>query len=479
MNNLKLILLLIIASLASATGYAQISGPDTLCFGPASLVTYTCPLYGTWSSSNPTAVAIDVVTGHVTTTTPGTATITFTISVSSGGGFYTKDVTVVYPPSLFTSESPAPCSNTCTLFVSGAATYIWTPSTGLSCTTCASPIVTICGIGAYTVNATDATGCTASAVVSPVIDYIQGHITFSGTPPASPSLKVWLIQFNPADSSITATDSVTTCMDVSDPYFEFAFKPAGNYLLKAKLIGTTPGTSGYIPTYSTSTPYWYSAGTITHAVGTTDLHNIDMVYGTVPSGPGFISGYVYTGAGKGTAGIPAVGMLIYLKNTSGQILTYTYTDAAGLYSFGSVAYGSYVIYPEEHRYYTTPSPTITLSAGTPSVTNTDFKQYTTSRRILPYTAPTSVFGSLAENTGVDIYPNPTSGHATVLTGLQIGGMATISLTDMIGRAVYSGEIQINNKGQGDIDLSNIPAGTYILRMTSQRFSYTGKVTRQE
>eukprot|EP01030_Chromulinospumella_sphaerica_P034381 gene34381-biopygen12305 len=95
--------------------------------------------------------------------------------------------------------------------------------------------------------------------------------------------------------------------DAGTEYYSFDSKPAGNYLVKAKLLSATPGTSDYIPTYGSSTPNWYLAASTAHATGAVDVQDINMIYGTVPSGPGFISGYVYAGGGKSVCyQLPAV-----------------------------------------------------------------------------------------------------------------------------------------------------------------------------
>jgi hypothetical protein len=480
MHTLKLKLLFFIALFAAATAHAQITGPDVVCI--ATSVTYTCPTgTGTWSSSDPTVAMVGTFTGTVMGAAPGSATITYTLSFSSGGGFYTKDITVAYPPTLTTSETPALCNNTALFTVAGADTYTWSPATGLSCTTCDTLTVTLSGAGIdYHITATDSNGCMSTAILSAAHDYIDGRILFAGTAPTAPSLKVWLIGFNPSDSSITATDSLMTCMDAGAPFFEFAYKPAGNYLLKAQLDGATPGTSGYVPTYSLSTPGWSTATSVTHVAGITDLQDITMIYGTVPTGPGFISGYVYSGAGKGTSGeIPVANMMVYLKNAAGQVLTYTYTDASGQYSFSSLAYGSYVIYPECYKYYTTPSATTVLSAATPSVTNTDFKQYTTSKLIKPYTKPTSVFTTAATGTSIYVYPNPASNYIVIQAEQHVATAAAVSITDMTGRPIFSNDITISNNGQAKVDLSTLSAGLYIIKVTSENFSYTGKLIRQD
>ncbi len=432
---------------------------------------------GTWSSSNPAVGTINVATGVAACLAAGTTTITYSLPT---GCYSTVILTVNSTPSITASATAASCGNTFALAASGATTYVWTPATGLSCVSCSSPTATPSATTTYTVDATlSSTGCTGVATVTVSGDRIYGHVTFSSSAPSSPTVKVWLIQYDPTDSSITATDSVNSCTDGGSEYYHFDGKPAGNYLVKAKLISAIAGTSDYIPTYGASTPNWYSASSVTHA-GASDVQDISMIYGTVPSGPGFISGYVYSGAGKGTASdVPVAGRLIFLKNTAGQVLTYTYTTSTGSYTFGSLAYGSYVIYPEEESYYTTPSATIVLNAATPSESSATFKQYLTSGVILPYAVPTSIFALTSATVNAGVYPNPSTGTVYIQTGVEEQGTAQVSLTDLTGRTVRSAVTEINAKGSGVVNVSGVSAGVYILRITSDHFNYTGKLMIQE
>jgi hypothetical protein len=299
---------------------------------------------------------------------------------------------------------------------------------------------------------------------------------FSGTTPSSPALKVWLIQYNPTDSSIVATDSTVTCNDSSSSaqYYQFNSKPAGNYLVKAKLISAVPGGSGYIPTYGASTPNWFSATNISHVTGGTNVQDINMIYGTVPAGPGFISGYVYAGAGKGTS-TGVSGMLIYLKSaTTGQVLSHTYTDGGGAYSFGSLANGSYIIYPEAYNYYTTPSAVIVLGTSSTSVTNVIFRQFATSKTIVP-SGPTYI-AAVNGNDAISVHPNPSSGSVNITWQNQPVGNGTIVISDMLGREVFTSVLNVNAaSGVQNINLDNLTAGVYIINVKSSGINYTGKL----
>ena len=273
-------------------------------------------------------------------------------------------------------------------------------------------------------------------------------------------------------------------MDGGTPYYEFDGIAAGSYMVKAKLLGTIPGTSGYIPTYSLSTPYWYAAASTAHTSATDTMH-INMVYGIVPPGPGFIGGLISAGAGRGTTGdIPAQGMVVYLVDAiSNFVLTYTYTDASGAYSFSNIAAGNYLIYPEDFSFTTIPSPVIMLGSPADSATGIDFRQFNDSRVIRPAAIPSGIQNiSASAMQPVSVFPNPTTGLLNIQWGNDAKGIAGITITDMTGREVYTTSFDIdaarsNNPviARSAIDLGGLMDGIYIMSIKSDNINYSGKV----
>ncbi len=453
----------------------SISGSTKICIGSSTNLSGTPG--GTWLSSNPSIANVTIMGTVVGVLTGMSAGVT-TISYSLLGCTSVIVVTVNSLPAVTASGSPAACGGSYNIAASGGISYTWLPVTGLSCNTCAVAIARPLATTSYTVTGTAATGCSSKATVTLNGNRVSGHISYSGLP--TDVFKVWLIHFNPSDSTLSGVDSTFTCMDAGAPYFEFAGKPANTYCVKAKLMGTVPGTSGYIPTYSLSTPYWYNAANAAHANATDTMH-INMIYGTVPPGPGFIGGSISSGAGKGSAGtIPAQGMLVYLKDAvSNFVLTYTYTDANGHYSFSNIAEGNYVIYPEEFLYTTIPSATVMLTAGSTSANNVSFKQLTTSRRILPVAA-TGIASLATATDNIHIYPNPTTGNINISWAEQTTGTATLSVTNIVGQEVYNSTINISQpSGNTQVSLGNLANGVYMLTLKSADINYTWRMVVQQ
>ncbi len=450
----------------------------TICTGTAATFTavatgggpspsYQWSINGTviTGATSSTFVTTTLVTGDIVAVLMTSSATCVTTSTASASVTMTVDV-----PSISASSTPATCGGSYTLTGSGGVSYLWAPSTGLSCSTCGSTTITPASTTVYTVTGTDGTGCTGTGTVSVDGNRISGYITYTGV--ITDIFKVWLIHYNPIDSSITALDSTLSCMDAGTPYYQFMDPPAGDYMVKAKLNGTIPGTSGYIPTYSLSTANWYSGATVTHAAAKDTMH-INMVYGTVPAGPGFISGYVYSGAGKGTAGdVPEPGMLVYLEDGTGHILTYTYTDVTGYYSFGSLANGSYIIYPEAYKYYTTPSAIITLTPSYETSGLIDFKKHTTFGTITPNT--TSVVSCAGPIHMV--YPNPAQGILNIVWDDHNTEDVTVNVTDMTGRNVFHSVFSIDAKQiKTQVDMSVLQDGVYFISINSADINYSGKL----
>ena len=317
-----------------------ITGDTVICLGTST--TFTSASGSTWGSSDPFVATIATVggsTGVVTPVAAGTTVITCILS-----GCITTETLTVNPLPAVTVISTELCGGINTLIAGGASTYSWSPASGLSCTNCsmtnAAPSVTTI----YTVTGTIATGCSDTASVWIDANLISGYISYGSSP--HDSFRVYLYQFNPTDTSLITEDSTLSCLSSGTPYYEFEDMPAGDYMVQAKLIGQVPGTTGYIPTFSMQTPYWNNALSVVHT-NTKDTMHLNMVYNTVPPGPGFISGYISTTTA--TPGfVPAPGVLVLLLDgISGSVITFTYTDASGNYSFSNIAVGNYIIYPEE------------------------------------------------------------------------------------------------------------------------------------
>ena len=105
--------------------------------------------------------------------TPGVTTTYSVIGISGSGCSDTASVaiTVNQLPTVNAGANQSICTgNTAQLQATGAATYAWTPSTGLSCTTCPNPVANITTTTTYTVTGTSSAGCVKSDQITVTIN---------------------------------------------------------------------------------------------------------------------------------------------------------------------------------------------------------------------------------------------------------------------------------------------------------------------
>src|SRR5581483_11372184 len=100
---------------------------------------------------------------------------------------------------------------------------------------------------------------------------------------------------------------------------------------------------------------------------------------------------------------------------------------------GGLSHNGYIIYPEDYKYYTT-SASVTLSFSSDTARHVDFKQHISLGTITPYDL--SGVASISMNDGFSIYPNPASGVLNLKWTGQASCDADVTVTDMLGRAVY-------------------------------------------
>jgi len=294
---------------------------------------------------------------------------------------------------------------------------------------------------------------------------IYGYVQVDSTnTPSADTFKVWLIQYDSLSNTLTAVDSVYASGYIWS-YYSFHNKPAGVYFTKAKLLGQTVGSTGYVPTYHDSSLYWSTATPIYHTGTSSPDKHIHMKHGIVTSGPGFISGNISAGANKGTNNGIA-GVIVYLRDYNNQLVQATYSDANGDFSFSNIPLGIYSLYPESMNYTTTPITNITLTSTQTSATGLRFGQ--TANEIKP------------KSTGVEnltkatylLYPNPANNKVVVRWG-DVNGVANIVITDIAGHKVYQSE-NVKMTGNTEINVSSLQSGLYFIKVESNN---TQEVTK--
>jgi gliding motility-associated-like protein len=145
------------------------AGPDvTVCPGSNTTLSGSGGTNYNWSPasslSNPN---ISNPVASPTTTT--TYTLVVSVSICSAVDFVT--MTTLPVPAVSAGADASICiGNSATLNATGAGTFVWSPSTGLSCTACPNPVANPTVTTNYTVTITNASACTNTDIVQVTVN---------------------------------------------------------------------------------------------------------------------------------------------------------------------------------------------------------------------------------------------------------------------------------------------------------------------
>lgn len=84
-----------------------------------------------------------------------------------------------------------------------------------------------------------------------------------------------------------------------------------------------------------------------------------------------------------------------------------------------------------------------------------------------------IFESADETIALNLYPNPAQNRVTVSYNAGNDGKVTMQIFDVMGRLHASQELPSSDTNTTDLDVSNYPAGTYIVQLIGN----TGSITR--
>ena len=471
--------------LVTTTSVQPISGPLNVCNG-ATITLYDSTLGGVWSSGNTALATVNPSTGVVTGVSLGTVTISYAVSGSCGTGYAIDTIHVINTtvPGTISGSSIVNIGLTSPLYetVTGG---VWSSSnTAVATINAGTGVVTGVAAGAATITYT-VTGCGGSATATYTISVtpingISGHVYFPGVAYYG-NVKVWLINYNTATSYLRAIDSVSAYCYGGNIYYQFLGVATDSYRVKAAVYDSTGITTGYIPTYHTSSFYWYTANVINHTSGTADINeDINMAYGSVTSGPGFIGGYVYAGANKGTTtGVPVVGLSMNVFNSvTSQLMQSIRTDVNGYYSFSNLPVGAtYYVFPDSLNYLTTAFTSIVLTTAAPTMNTVSFTQHTLSNTITPNTTGINNVSNVVSS--IFAFPNPTNGKLNLQWQESANEKGNVTITDITGREIYKTVISMNEgTGVKQIDLSGFANGLYLITVKSSNINYNNKIQIQ-
>lgn len=339
-----------------------------ICLGESTLLGGTAESGSTYSWSPATGLSSTTVSNPTFTPTAAGIT-TFTVSKTDAGGCVTT-ATVTVTVNSFTLPvlaSTTVCQNSCvqigfdpSLAQSGA-TYIWTPSTGLSSTSITNPIACVGTANqSYTLTGIGANGCTATQNV--------------------------MVGVNPTPApTITAAD-VSACQGQAGVQLSASASPAGTYnYVWSPNNGTLSNIYSATPTVSTANvgTFTYQVTVTNTATGCASVKNVTLRVtdcGYVP-GNNTLGNLVWYDANKngiadnGEAGVPGVTVYLYADaNTDGlpdgPAISSTTTDANGNYLFTGLGNGNYIASIKLPSGYSV-APTTSTSLTPTNNTNND------------------------------------------------------------------------------------------------------------
>lgn len=157
-----------VAVAISAPPVANAGGDVTVC--PGFNTTLSGTGGGTYTWSPPSSLNNPNISNPVASPTSST---TYTLVVSQNNCSDTDFVsmTTMPFPAINAGADVSICiGNSATLSAAGTGTFLWSPATGLSCTTCANPVANPTVTTNYTVTITDATSCTNSDAVQVTVN---------------------------------------------------------------------------------------------------------------------------------------------------------------------------------------------------------------------------------------------------------------------------------------------------------------------
>lgn len=404
--------------------------------------------------------------GNITYSTPGNYIIT--LSVTNDCGTTTQTTTITINPLPVANAGPDKeiCSGLSTTIGTPAIsgnTYLWTPATGLSSTTSATPTVSLTNAGpapvvfTYVVTVTNSNNCSATDTVS---------VTVNPLPPVNVSPNIGIC--TGSSTTLTATGADT-----------YLWSPAtGLSSTTGAVVTANPAvTTTYTVTGTTTSTGCFKSATVTVTVNPLPIVNagpdINLCNNQAPvtltgtpaggtwSGPNITAGGVFTTSG------PGVFQVIYsYTNSNGcpnsdiaQVTVFEETtvatagpdqDLCG--SVVSMAANLPVIGTGAWSQVSGPNTATITSAINPSTTITGLIPGTYVFRWTTSNGPCSS----SDNVTVLILPGPTSSNAGIDQALCLSTTATLSAnTPVIGTGVWS---QVSGPA-ATITTTNNPAST--------------------
>ncbi|TVR77070.1 MAG: PKD domain-containing protein [Chitinophagaceae bacterium] len=239
----------------------------------------------------------------------------------------------------------------------------------------------------------------------------------------------------------------------------------GDYILKAELLPSSSVYYDFAPTYYMSTLYWNQADIVV-LDSTANNVDIELIPTSLLSGPGKIGGNLswQNGLKLSSESEEALeNVPVFLLDSDGEMLIFTYTAAHGDFIFDDIPYGSYQVYVEwlgkesEAAY-------VTISSDNQTVDNIEFYVGETI-----FANTTGIQNQILQKNLYTVYPNPANHFADLLIHNSVNEHYEISIIDVFGKRVKESSVEtcINDRCQIRLNVSSLSAGIYFIEIKNE------------
>jgi len=247
--------------------------------------------------------------------------------------------------------------------------------------------------------------------------------------------------------------------------YQFSGLTAAQYIIKAEPSPNSAYYGLYLPTYYGDVLHWEEA-TVINLTQNTDGIFIHLVPASTSQGPGTISGMIEDGYhGPAPVYVPVV-----LESTTGDFVTMTYSGPDGLFSFVNLAFDTYKLYAE------IPGKTTVPMAVTIDENNTSVSGIT-----MVIMEGSIIFMAIDEYelSGVfsQPYPNPASGSLSLDYCMKSASPLSVDILDFTGKTISHHELADAASGRIVLDIHSIPAGMYLVRVSTNHGTVLRKFTK--
>jgi Secretion system C-terminal sorting domain/Carboxypeptidase regulatory-like domain len=283
---------------------------------------------------------------------------------------------------------------------------------------------------------------------------INGIVIYGGTYNGVVELYQKNVGVTPATYSLVATVNV----DGSNNY-SFSGVANAEYLMRSVPVGMADVVATYFPNaidWTSSTLVQSDPLNVTTA-DITPFNSIDLTGGVTVNGT---LGWGPNGFTKAASVVLAEGVEVFIQDVNNTTYAQATTDANGLYTFSNVPNGNYQIVVNLPGYSQIDTYDFVVNDNSTTFDELDFL-------IDDHEIFKSGFLSVSKDFDNDLvaFPNPTNGKVFIQMPHVFGNFSA-DVYNMTGQKIWDKTVTGNNVDQFNVDLTDLPAGMYFVKVQS-------------